>query len=1459
MLKMNKALRQLLVKTAAVASAASLLFSCAVSSVPTAYAFDNTSVTSGVGTAAQMLIHNDTVDTDISGSRAVYLDNSEIAGGRRSLTVTVSIADKDGNPLTSGDIINYKVSEPNNSIRVTDLTPSDVNTSVTLRIDAYVSSGGVEKPLSPGVTNITFSNRTGSVKSLLSCNVYNPATDMTLYWNKSSEPLLLNDFNRDNLTDVTAVVNHSYNLTAGVIPRDSTDRVKWAVSEGLYTGAAGTYITQTDKASITNEGLFTAESEGDVTIVAKFESTSSSPRTACFGTKQLYNSNGEIVTETVKTVPKYIHVTIVPENPAVSIDFTNIPAVLEKGKTWNVGYSLTPSDPSMGDATDVLTWESSDKNVITVDQNGKITAVGTGSATVTLYGENKNVYAEQSIRVITKATSLKLEPSPCETRAGVPTEITAVMMPFDADEEIEWSVSGDISAEIIPTSEEYSCEQKAVFTASEEGTATIYARTVYSNITASIDVSVKPRAASDSLTLLYRSGEYSTPLIDGSNIKIYTNQDITVSGLVTSPDGTQPDDDVIWEIKNNSNDYVTLISDKNNTLKLHGTSPGTITVKAYCASDSTISREFNVTVLKACDIIRFFEPDGKTLFPQIKSVNVGSLITMRADLTIEGNYPYQHSDKISSWESDRPDLAQIDQNGNVRAVGNGTAVITVYTASGKKASCRINVFTTSQVIMLNVTPSQNGELPTASIDKTGTKPCTAELGATVKDQYGNEVSDVDTTWTSSDESVVTVDNKGVATAVGIGSATITVKSGSKTDQCTLSVHAPITDAYMEEIAAQTYSPLVQSYEPRPTLTYNGIRLNEGTDYTLSYESNTGIGTGRLTVTGEGHMSRSKTVSFDIKRKDLSDEDIVPGKIEDVQCTGSEICPVPEISCSGVLLKPDVDYTCSYVNNVAAGEAAVIVNGKGNYIGSITVGFNIICDHSDTTEPEVIREPTCTQVGLQKMHCNKCNMDVQTEIPKIDHNYEEQVIPPTANERGYTLHKCTVCGTSYKDNYVEKIEGVSISDCTAIISGDSFPYTGEPVKPSIKLRYDGKLLTENADYIVIYLNNTDVGTGYAVITGLGNYVGTGKISFMITDEDTGTSSDTNVEIIMTDEDEDTDDGRISLTQDSVGILDPVVYSPEKVPFEPMSNISAGSKALIEDVDYTLAYANNTDVGTATIIMRGIGNYKGVAQFKFDILPKPITDADVTVKKISVQRCTGKAVTPATIVTCNGYILKSRQDYKVTYEKNIEPGLAIANITGINNYTGSVQVTFEIECEHNYQEQIIEPTYTARGYTLHTCSICGQSYKDNYTNQLTMSDLSECTLSLDYTSTSYSGSAKEPKVTAMHQNKLLELGKDYTVSYSRNIEPGLAEVKVRGIGGFTGLETLTFQIFEKINKGDVNSDGTVTAEDALLALRYSVGLDKLDDDQIAAADINGDGTVNAEDCLAILRYTVGLGSL
>jgi len=80
----------------------------------------------------------------------------------------------------------------------------------------------------------------------------------------------------------------------------------------------------------------------------------------------------------------------------------------------------------------------------------------------------------------------------------------------------------------------------------------------------------------------------------------------------------------------------------------------------------------------------------------------------------------------------------------------------------------------------------------------------------------------------------------------------------------------------------------------------------------------------------------------------------------------------------------------------------------------------------------------------------------------------------------------------------------------------------------------------------------------------------------------------------------------------------------------------------------------------------------------------------------------------------------------------------------------------------------------------------------------------------------------------------------------------------------LSATQLQLFRKLTRegssqvlmGDVNGDGIVNANDALMIMRAALSIITLTDDQATAADVNGDGVVNANDALMVLRMSLGV---
>lgn len=92
--------------------------------------------------------------------------------------------------------------------------------------------------------------------------------------------------------------------------------------------------------------------------------------------------------------------------------------------------------------------------------------------------------------------------------------------------------------------------------------------------------------------------------------------------------------------------------------------------------------------------------------------------------------------------------------------------------------------------------------------------------------------------------------------------------------------------------------------------------------------------------------------------------------------------------------------------------------------------------------------------------------------------------------------------SMDPNYKE--DGKNIAFCTATPSETKYIYTGNALTPTAVVKNGSTTLTKGVDYKLTYQNNTDIGTGYIVITGIGDYTGTLKVPFTIVPDKTSLS-------------------------------------------------------------------------------------------------------------------------------------------------------------------------------------------------------------------------------------------------------------------------------------------------------------------------------------------------------------------
>ena len=134
------------------------------------------------------------------------------------------------------------------------------------------------------------------------------------------------------------------------------------------------------------------------------------------------------------------------------------------------------------------------------------------------------------------------------------------------------------------------------------------------------------------------------------------------------------------------------------------------------------------------------------------------------------------SGQTVTWSSGDEAVATVSAQGLVTAVNNGMADITAQsgTATGRAT------ITVSEPVPTTVTI----EPPSATLESIG---ATVQLSAVVLDQRENAIPDEMVTWSSGDETVATVDEAGLVTAVGNGMADITAQSGEAMESATITV------------------------------------------------------------------------------------------------------------------------------------------------------------------------------------------------------------------------------------------------------------------------------------------------------------------------------------------------------------------------------------------------------------------------------------------------------------------------------------------------------------------------------------------------------------------------------------------------------------------------------------------------------------------------------------------------
>ncbi len=139
-----------------------------------------------------------------------------------------------------------------------------------------------------------------------------------------------------------------------------------------------------------------------------------------------------------------------------------------------------------------------------------------------------------------------------------------------------------------------------------------------------------------------------------------------------------------------------------------------------------------------------------------------------------------------------------------------------------------------------------------------------------------------------------------------------------------------------------------------------------------------------------------------------------------------------------------------------------------------------------------------------------------------------------------------------------------------------------------------------------------------------------------------------------------------------------------PQEAECYVGSGVYSMVEGRDFVVEYQNNVNAGEATVLIRGIGGFTGTKTEKFSIDPRYIDDCEITLSEEDVEY-DGAAKEPTVTIKVGEKVMQKDVDYTVTYVRNIEPGTAKVEITGIGNLYGKTYRSFVIRSNELWKEK------------------------------------------------------------------------------------------------------------------------------------------------------------------------------
>lgn len=435
--------------------------------------------------------------------------------------------------------------------------------------------------------------------------------------------------------------------------------------------------------------------------------------------------------------------------------------------------------------------------------------------------------------------------------------------------------------------------------------------------------------------------------------------------------------------------------------------------------------------------------------------------------------------KISSSDESIVSVEQTDKNrGTITALKPGFVTLTIQEQTNPSA-----VFTAKVYVNMISDDTASWYLPSSYFvfDGTEHKP---SVHLKVNNKLLTEGTDYEITYDGDLINAGTVK----LTVTGIGAYTGSVETTYNIQKLSMS-----NASFSVAPAYYTGSEVT----PEVTVTHSGKTLVKDRDFIVTYHHNiepsSYYNSPWVGIDGIGNYQGYVTKSFTISRADISSCTVTLSD-ESLTYTGSSLRPTVTVKSGDKELTLNQDYYVSYRNNWDAGTASVIVNGSGNYTGSVTKDFQIVPADISNYEVTLYNDSfdydgTAKEQRYVRLYSGTRWLSEDTDFTVT---YANNVNAGTAS--------AILTGTGNYTGSVTKdftIKPLDISRYSASLSQYSYTSDGTEKCPDVTVTYGDKTLAAGTDFTVSYKDNVKEGTATVTITGAGNYTGIINTTFTIT--------------------------------------------------------------------------------------------------------------------------------------------------------------------------------------------------------------------------------------------------------------------------------------------------------------------------------------------------------------------------